>query len=54
MFADAREVVALVRGWRARDRMRRQLAAMTERELQDVGTCRSDIANELDKPFWMK
>jgi uncharacterized protein YjiS (DUF1127 family) len=25
---------------------------MTERELQDVGICRSDIACEIAKPFW--
>ncbi|HXQ08176.1 MAG TPA: DUF1127 domain-containing protein [Bradyrhizobium sp.] len=33
---------------------RRQLAAMTERELQDMGICRSEIADELNKPFWLK
>jgi len=27
---------------------------MTERELQDIGTCRSEIADELNKPFWLK
>jgi uncharacterized protein YjiS (DUF1127 family) len=25
---------------------------MSERELQDVGTCRADIACEIAKPFW--
>jgi len=27
---------------------------MNARELQDIGTCRSDIANEIAKPFWRK
>jgi len=34
--------------------MRRHLAAMTERELQDMGICRSEMADELNKPFWLK
>jgi uncharacterized protein YjiS (DUF1127 family) len=25
---------------------------MSERELQDAGTCRSEIACEIAKPFW--
>jgi uncharacterized protein YjiS (DUF1127 family) len=25
---------------------------MSERELQDIGICRSDIACEIAKPFW--
>jgi uncharacterized protein YjiS (DUF1127 family) len=54
MFANAREVVALVRSWRTRARVRRHLAAMTEGELQDMGICRSEIADERNKPFWLK
>jgi uncharacterized protein YjiS (DUF1127 family) len=46
------KVFALARVWRERQRIRRQLADMSERELQDVGTCRSDIACEIAKPFW--
>ncbi|WP_249152643.1 DUF1127 domain-containing protein [Bradyrhizobium liaoningense] len=38
--------------WRARHRARSQLAAMSDRELQDIGTCRSEIADDLSKPFW--
>jgi uncharacterized protein (TIGR00369 family) len=45
-------VLALVRVWRERRRTRRQLAAMSERELQDIGICRSDIASEIGQPFW--
>lgn len=43
---------ALARVWRERRRIRRQLADMSERELQDVGTCRSEIECEIAKPFW--
>jgi uncharacterized protein YjiS (DUF1127 family) len=45
-------VLAFVRVWRQRRRNRCQLAAMSERELQDIGICRSEIANEIGKPFW--
>jgi uncharacterized protein YjiS (DUF1127 family) len=45
-------ILAFVRVWRERRRSRRQLAAMSERELQDIGICRSDIAFEIGKPFW--
>ena len=37
---------------RERSRIRRQLAVMSERELQDMGTCWSEIADEVGKPFW--
>src|SRR4051812_25476253 len=48
----AHDVVAAVRVWRARARLRRDLAALSERELQDMGTCWSSIAHEVSKPFW--
>ena len=51
-FAIIEGLFALVRVWRERQRIRRQLADMSERELQDDGTCRSDIACEIAKPFW--
>jgi uncharacterized protein YjiS (DUF1127 family) len=51
-FAIIEGLFALVRVWRERQRIRRQLADMSERELQDAGTCRSDIACEIAKPFW--
>jgi uncharacterized protein YjiS (DUF1127 family) len=25
---------------------------MSERELQDMGVCRADIADEIGRPFW--
>jgi uncharacterized protein YjiS (DUF1127 family) len=53
-LAVRRSILTLVRAWRERYRVRLQLAAMTERELHDVGSCQSDIANEIGKPFWRK
>jgi len=38
-----------MRAWRERQRSRRGLAAMSERELQDIGICRADIANEIGR-----
>jgi uncharacterized protein YjiS (DUF1127 family) len=48
----ARNTVSMVQIWRARARSRRELAARSERELQDMGTCWSSIADEVNKPFW--
>jgi uncharacterized protein YjiS (DUF1127 family) len=45
-------MIALVRVWRDRHRARRQLAVMSERELQDIGICRAELADEIGKPFW--
>ena len=38
--------------WRQRYRDRRELARWTERDLHDIGDSWSDIAHELEKPFW--
>jgi uncharacterized protein YjiS (DUF1127 family) len=38
--------------WRDRMRYRRELARMSERELSDIGVSRSQIAGEINKPFW--
>jgi uncharacterized protein YjiS (DUF1127 family) len=45
-------MLAFVRVWRERRRTRRELAAMSERELRDIGIYWSDIASEIGKPFW--
>jgi len=47
-----RNIRATMQIWRARARARRQLAALSERELQDMGTNWSSIADEVSKPFW--
>jgi uncharacterized protein YjiS (DUF1127 family) len=49
MLAVADAMIALV--WRDRRRIRRQLAALGERELPDIGTRWSEIG-EVGKPFW--
>jgi uncharacterized protein YjiS (DUF1127 family) len=38
--------------WRERRLQRRELARWTERDLNDVGLCWSDIVYEAEKPFW--
>ncbi|PDT88084.1 hypothetical protein CO669_22875 [Bradyrhizobium sp. Y36] len=38
--------------WHERYRTRRELTSWTARDLQDVGLSWSDIAFEVDKPFW--
>jgi uncharacterized protein YjiS (DUF1127 family) len=53
-FAVAAGALALARVWRERSRVRHHLAAMSERELQDIGTCRPEVAYETAKPFWQK
>jgi uncharacterized protein YjiS (DUF1127 family) len=52
VLAGIEPILAAVRLWRERSRTRRQLAAMSERELQDMGICRSEIADEIAHPFW--
>ncbi len=51
-LAAIERIFAFIRMWRERLRARRQLAAMSERELRDIGICRSDIESEIGKPFW--
>jgi uncharacterized protein YjiS (DUF1127 family) len=48
----SRNLIALIQLWRARARLRCDLADLGERELQDMGTCWSSIAHEIGKPFW--
>ena len=38
--------------WRQRYQDRQELAQWTDQDLHDVGLSWSDIANEVDKPFW--
>jgi uncharacterized protein YjiS (DUF1127 family) len=53
-FAFIEGILARVRTWCARSCVRRQLAVMSVRELQDMGTCWAEIADEVGKPFWLK
>ena len=48
----ALNALSMVRTWRERARSRRELAARSDRELQDIGACRSSISHEVNKPFW--
>lgn len=56
MRATLAQALIWFRRWRERSRMRRQLAAMlavmSERDLNDMTVCWSDIENEINKPFW--
>jgi uncharacterized protein YjiS (DUF1127 family) len=47
-------MIALVRVWRERRRVRRQLSVMSVRELEDIGLCRPETMHEIGKPFWRK
>lgn len=42
----------LLRLWRQNSRTRRQLAALDERLLSDVGISHGERMEELNKPFW--
>ena len=44
----------LVAEWRARSRSRRELMALDDRTLQDIGLGRGDAYMEYSKPFWRK
>jgi uncharacterized protein YjiS (DUF1127 family) len=38
--------------WRTRYQARRELAQWSDRDLHDAGISWSDIAYEVEKPFW--
>jgi len=40
--------------WRRRQRERRELALLGDRDLRDFGATRADAAAELRKPFWRR
>jgi uncharacterized protein YjiS (DUF1127 family) len=52
LMAPARRTVSTVQTWLERARSRGELAARSDLELQDMGTCRTSIAHEISKPFW--
>jgi uncharacterized protein YjiS (DUF1127 family) len=41
-----------LRTWRRRQRDRRVLGQLSARDLHDVGLSWSDVAYEVEKPFW--
>ncbi|MCQ4279381.1 DUF1127 domain-containing protein [Pseudomonas stutzeri] len=45
-------VLQHLRLWQRRVRTRRQLAALDERQLADIGISQSERMEELDRPFW--
>jgi uncharacterized protein YjiS (DUF1127 family) len=45
-------MLMLVAAWRQNSRDRCQLAAMSDRELQDIGVCRAEVADRISRPFW--
>jgi uncharacterized protein YjiS (DUF1127 family) len=49
-----RSILSTAKIWRARAHCRRELAARSERELRDMGTCWASIADEVGKPFWRR
>ena len=48
----ARRVLATIRVWRRRAHERRQLLAMGERDLHDIGISSVDAWREVNKPLW--
>lgn len=38
--------------WRRNSITRRQLAGLSRHQLKDIGISRSDVVNEVTKPFW--
>ncbi len=38
--------------WRSRARERRQLSALSDAMLKDIGVSRADASAEFEKPFW--
>jgi uncharacterized protein YjiS (DUF1127 family) len=46
------EAIALINEWRRRARGRRELAALSDRCLRDIGVTRYEAAREINKPFW--
>jgi uncharacterized protein YjiS (DUF1127 family) len=44
--------VALFKEWQRRAHGRAELAALSDRELRDIGVTRFDAGREIGKPFW--
>jgi uncharacterized protein YjiS (DUF1127 family) len=48
-----RRVAEIGLTWTDRARQRRQLAALSDHMLRDIGLTRADAWAEADKPFWL-
>ncbi|MGI9436736.1 MAG: DUF1127 domain-containing protein [Geminicoccaceae bacterium] len=46
------QVVNLAQCWVERSRQRRDLAALSDAALKDIGLTRDDVWQESSKPFW--
>jgi uncharacterized protein YjiS (DUF1127 family) len=47
-----RRFIKLIGTWRRRARSRRELTAITDQELRDLGITRHNVSHEVAKPFW--
>jgi uncharacterized protein YjiS (DUF1127 family) len=52
LFATLTRLAGEVGKWLERAQQRQQLAELDERMLQDIGISRSDVWQEIGKPFW--
>jgi len=52
VFPAVRRFSAMIREWRRRARSRRELLALDDRMLKDIGITRIDAQREAAKPFW--
>lgn len=46
------DLIDLLLVWRERARQRRQLQALSDHMLRDIGLTRGDVYAEASKPFW--
>lgn len=52
LVRDTEALIVVVTEWRERIRQRHQLSMLSERDLDDIGISRADVALEIAKPFW--
>jgi uncharacterized protein YjiS (DUF1127 family) len=45
-------MLMLARAWRENVRDQHRLAAMSDRELRDIGVSRTEVADEIRRSFW--
>ena len=47
-------VFGTITQWVEKERSRQALAKLDDRMLDDIGLSRADVADEIEKPFWVK